>query len=154
MAAENRPGYFIFPRRVAYHETDAMGVVHHSNHIKYFEEARVDWLRNKGMIGIHMPYGPYTFAVLELQNRYYKMARFDDELEVLVQSRLKGARILFQYALWSQRLNAFVADGTTTLIPLNQEMKPAKLPSEVVELFAKEAWDETWPPPEWTSRSL
>ena len=32
--------FFVFKRRVAYHETDALGVVHHSNHIKYFEEAR------------------------------------------------------------------------------------------------------------------
>lgn len=146
MTIESKPEVFLFPRRVAYHETDAMGVVHHSNHIKYFEEARVEWLRAKGMIGIHTPYGPYTFAVLELQNRYYKMARFDDELEVWVQSRLKGAKILFQYALWSKRLEAFIADGTTTLIPLNEEMRPTKLPSEVVDIFRAEKWDEEWPP--------
>lgn len=146
MTDDSKAGLFKFPRRVAYHETDAMGVVHHSNHIKYFEEARVEWLRKKGLIEIHTPYGPYTFAVLHLENRYFKMARFDDELEVWVQSRLQGAKIHFQYALWSKRLAAVIADGKTTLVPLNEQMRPAKLPPAVVELYARERWDEIWPP--------
>lgn len=35
-------GFYI--RRAAYYETDRMGIVHHSNHIRYFEEARIDFM--------------------------------------------------------------------------------------------------------------
>ncbi len=35
---------FIFERKINYYETDKMGVVHHSNYIRYMEEARCAWL--------------------------------------------------------------------------------------------------------------
>lgn len=138
---------FVYPLRVAYHETDAMAVVHHSNHVKYFEEARVEWLRDRGIMSIHQPYGPYVFAVVKLETRYFKPARFDDALEVWVQSRLEGARIVFQYALWCERLGEVIADGRTELVPANQELRPVRLPPSVREVFAREAWLESWPPP-------
>ena len=136
--------FFVFKRRVAYHETDALGVVHHSNHIKYFEEARVAWLRDRGLMAIHAPLGPLTFVVLNLSNRYFKAARFDDELEVRVQCRCEGVRIFFRYALWSPRLESVIADGTTELVSCNDSMRPARLPPEISEMIAKEPWGETW----------
>ena len=35
--------------RVEYHHTDQMGIVHHSNYIKFFEAARTEWLRAAGL---------------------------------------------------------------------------------------------------------
>lgn len=35
-------------RKVRYHETDKMGITHHSNYIKWMEEARIDWLEQIG----------------------------------------------------------------------------------------------------------
>ena len=35
---------FTFERKINYYETDKMGVVHHSNYIRFMEEARCDWL--------------------------------------------------------------------------------------------------------------
>lgn len=39
----------IFERKINYYETDKMGIVHHSNYIRYLEEARTFWLRQIGM---------------------------------------------------------------------------------------------------------
>ena len=39
----------IFERKINYYETDRMGVVHHSNYIRFLEEARCDWLEKAGM---------------------------------------------------------------------------------------------------------
>ena len=36
---------FTYKRRVTFYETDGMKVVHHANYLKYFEEARVEYLR-------------------------------------------------------------------------------------------------------------
>ena len=33
-----------YDHKVQYYETDGMGIVHHSNYIRWFEEARVDLL--------------------------------------------------------------------------------------------------------------
>ena len=53
-----------YRRRVQYYETDRMGIVHHSNYIRWFEEARTDFLRNNGIVysdleqsGVMIPVG-------------------------------------------------------------------------------------------------
>lgn len=139
-------GYHVYPRRVAYYETDAMGVLHHSNHVRYFEEARVAMLRDKGWMEIHHPSGPYVFAVTEQSARYYKPAVFDEPLEVWTQIRREGARIVFQYALFSQKSKAVIADGLTWLVPIDVTFRVAKLPTSFTEAVAREPWDATWPP--------
>ncbi len=138
--------YHVYPRRVAYYETDAMGVLHHSNHVRYFEEARVALLRDKGWMGIHHPTGPYVFAVTEQSARYYKPAVFDEPLEVWTQIRREGARLVFQYALFSRKTGAVIADGVTRLVPIDSSFKVAKLPASFIEAVGREAWDAVWPP--------
>lgn len=135
-----------FDLRVAYHETDAMAVVHHSNHIKYFEEARVDFLRKNSLQWHTHPEGPLVFAVFSLSAKYLKPARFDDELQVCSQARLVGARVHFQYAIFSKTINSFIALGTTELIALDNDFRPNRLPKDLAESFKRLPWDEIWPP--------
>ena len=78
------PGAYPFRHRirVRFAETDAMGIVHHSRYIPYFEEARVEYLRHIGH--------PYTLwhdkgvdaAVLEVFVQYRQALRFDDVIDV------------------------------------------------------------------------
>ena len=37
-----------YERSVYYYETDRMQIVHHSNYIRWIEEARLDWMRQIG----------------------------------------------------------------------------------------------------------
>ncbi len=141
------PSHFVYHHRVAYHETDAMGVVHHSNHIKFFEEARVEWLRDRGLMELHAPVGPYIFAVTKLETRYYRTAKFDDLLEVWVQGRLVGVRMHFRYAIWSPRLTAFIAEGTTELVPVTSQLQATRLPRDVCDQLRLEPWTEQWTAP-------
>jgi acyl-CoA thioester hydrolase len=142
---------FVHSRRVQFHETDAMGVVHHSNHIKIFEEARVEWLRDRGFMALHHPYGEFIFAVLKVSSEYYKQIKFDELLRVAVQHRLKGLRIHAQYAMYSDLQECLVASGAIELIPLTKGSKPSKLPAEMRLKLQLEPWDEIWPPKEGTS---
>ncbi len=68
--------------RVAFHETDAMGIVHHSNYVRYLEVARVHWLDEHDR-----PYRDYVeaghhFATTRLDLRYHRAAAFDELLNV------------------------------------------------------------------------
>lgn len=137
---------FFHEKRIAFHETDAMGVVHHSNYVRIFEEARVAWLRDRELTHIHTPVGPYTFAVVHVDVRYLKSARFDDLVRVYLQGRLQGVRIQYRYAIWCDRVGAWLTEGSTELVPVDANLKVARLPKEVVEVFARDGWDETWPP--------
>ena len=71
-----------FQHRVGFHETDAMGIVHHSNYLKFCENARVIWLETHDKsypewmeMGLH-------FAVTHVELDYRWSTRFDDILDV------------------------------------------------------------------------
>jgi acyl-CoA thioester hydrolase len=143
---ENQSKPFVFRKHVSFHETDAMGVVHHSNYVRYFEEARVAWMRARGLIEWHAPMGPYTFAVVDIEVRYLRPAKFEDEIEVWVQATARGARLEFQYAIWNPRLGTWCTTGRTGLVALNSALMPVKLRTEIRAVFLQESWSEVWPP--------
>lgn len=128
---------FSFERRVSYYDTDAMGIVHHSNHVRYFEDARVAWMRESGLANYHAPKGPYTFAVHELSLNYKKPLRFDDLFKVSLTVRLDGLRLRFDYVitLGGDVIADVIADGHTVLIPLDVNFRPSRLPPSARDLF-------------------
>jgi len=77
--------------RVYYEDTDAGGVVYHSNYINYFERARTEWLRSLGfeqdqLISEHQ----MIFVVRALNCEYLRPAIFNDELFVTADIREIG----------------------------------------------------------------
>lgn len=153
-------------RRVAYYETDAMAVVHHSNHLRFFEEARVSWFRDSGMGALTWDVGQngaaMYFPLIESSVKYIKPLRFDDEVETRLQVRREGTRFFFQYAIYlldegmDKRSQQFIrkksdepvllATGTTTHVLVDQNFKVAKFDHlKVTEIMEKESWTETWP---------
>src|SRR5512136_397310 len=68
--------------RVRYHETDAMGIVHHAAYITWFEEGRSAFTRGIGYPYSKMEAEGITLAVAEITARYHTPARYDDEVVV------------------------------------------------------------------------
>ena len=136
---------FFFVRRVAFADTDAMGVVHHVNYIKYFEEARVAWLRAKNLHGVHYPLAEMCLAVIESGCRHLRPLRFDQEIKIYVQARAEGLKINMQYVIVPSLSEVeWAAVGHTVLVPLNKELKPIRPPKELRQQLEKEIWTETW----------
>ena len=74
---------FILPIRVYYEDTDAGGVVYHSNYINYFERARTEWLRQLGYELDELARDEQLlFVVRALSCEYLRPALFNDELFV------------------------------------------------------------------------
>ncbi|MDX1649101.1 MAG: thioesterase family protein [Myxococcota bacterium] len=86
--------------RVAFHETDAMGVVHHANYLRHFETARIAW-----MDAHHRPYRDYVaagrhWATTRAEIDYHLPARFDDTLDVTTwPAWVRGASLRMAYRL-------------------------------------------------------
>jgi len=68
--------------RVGFYETDAMGIVHHSNYLRFFENARVVWLETHDKSYPEWIAMDLHFAVTHVELDYRQSARFDDVLEV------------------------------------------------------------------------
>lgn len=86
----------IFPynRKANYYETDMMGVVHHSNYIRWFEEARIDLMEQAGFpyqamedIGVIIP-------VISVECQYKHFVTFDEEVTIIAKiAAFNGIRI-------------------------------------------------------------
>jgi len=123
--------------RVRYAETDQMGVVYHANHFIWFEVGRVELLRQLGFSYRDMESQDHCFiAVVDARCRYKAPARYDDE--IIVRTQLKNVResvIHFGYELIRENDGLLLAEGETTHIVTNAEMKATALPAKYVDAF-------------------
>ena len=123
--------------RVRYAETDQMGVVYHSNHFVWFEVGRVELLRQLGFSYRDMESKDGRFiAVAEAKCRYRAPVRYDEE--VVVRTELLNVRdsvVHFGYELRRAADGVLLADGETTHIVTDADMKIAVLPEKYLSVF-------------------
>lgn len=67
-----------FYRTAFYYETDKMGIVHHSNYIRWLEEARIDFLKQIGLPYDEMEKNGIMIPVLSVSCQYKYAVRFDE----------------------------------------------------------------------------
>ena len=79
----------MYTHRVQYYETDQMGIVHHSNYIRWFEEARIDWMRHCGISYREMEKQGIIVPVLGVEATYRQMVHFDDLVDIKVNFAMK-----------------------------------------------------------------
>jgi acyl-CoA thioester hydrolase len=118
--------------RVRYPEADAMGIVHHSRFLQYFEMGRVELLRASGHSYAELERQGAYFAVVKAEVRYRAPARFDEELTLITRIvRQTAVRVDHEYEL--RRGDILIAQASTTvacldregqLIPIPQQLKP------------------------------
>ncbi len=123
--------------RVRYAETDQMGIVYHSNHFIWFEIGRVELMRQLGFSYREMEKeDERCVAVVEAKCRYRAPARYDEE--ILVRTWLlnvKESVIHFGYELLRAQEGTLIAEGETTHIVTDLNMKVAVLPERYLERF-------------------
>ena len=100
-------------QQVHYYETDKMGVVHHSNYIRWMEDARLAWLDEIGM--------PYAAAeargvvcpVVAVDCQYKKPTFFGDTVEIEIHCTMyNGIRLNYAYTI-RDGLGDVVATGSS-----------------------------------------
>jgi acyl-CoA thioester hydrolase len=128
--------------RVQFYETDEMGIVHHSNYLRFCEEARVGWAHERGLIDYQKKGSASMFAVYETRVRHLKPAFFGDEIEVQLEAKSEGVRIHIQYRLNARGQTLAVAE--TTHVSLDTNLKLTRLPSAMKQILEKEQWTEIW----------
>lgn len=121
--------------RVPFFDTDAMGIVHHSNYVRYLELARVrlleehqrpytEWLER----GLH-------FAVTRVDLDYHRAARFDQRIAVSAWLQwVRGASLGIGYLLVCE--GASIVTGATEHAMVDDDGRPRRIPRELREEMA------------------
>lgn len=123
--------------RVRYAETDQMGVVYHSNHFVWFEVGRVELLRQLGFSYRDMENKDGRFiAVAEAKCRYRAPVRYDEEVVVRTEMlNVRDSVVHFGYELRRIEDDTLLAEGETTHIVTDVDMKIAALPEKYLKVF-------------------
>ena len=137
MSSNHQPAVNETRLRVRYAETDQMGVVYHSNHLIWFEVGRVELMRQMGFSYREMEREEGLFiAVAEARCRYRAPVYYDEE--VIVRTQLKTVResvIVFHYELARANGGALLAEGETTHVVTDANMKISALPVKYLSAF-------------------
>ncbi len=111
-----------YPRTPHYYETDQMKIVHHSNYIRWFEEARIFYLDSIGMRFADQEARGIVCPVITVDANYKKMVRFGDSVEVITRLTLyDGVRYGFSYAVRNTETDEICCTGTSTHCFLNEK---------------------------------
>lgn len=125
--------------RVRYKETDQMGIAHHSNYYPWFEVARTELMRAKGLTYREMEERGLMLPLVETHCRYRQGAKYDDLLTIrCFISQFNGVRLTVEYEVIRDEDGALIAQGKTVHAVTNRELKPVNLRKadpEIYELF-------------------
>lgn len=118
----------IFERKINYYETDRMGVVHHSNYIRFLEEARCFWLEQIDMPFALLEENGITIPVLGVNCTYKYHVTFGDT--ILIKPYMKeysGVRMTVGYDVTEKTTGKTVIIAETKHCFTNKELKPINL---------------------------
>ena len=114
--------------RVRYAETDRMGLLHHATYMVYFEQARTEMLRSRGISYREIEDSGHFLVIIELGCKYKKPAYYDDLLTIRTTvARKTHVKIVHEYQVL--RDGELLAEGHTTLACVDREGKPQALPA-------------------------
>ncbi|MEI3390270.1 MAG: thioesterase family protein [Clostridia bacterium] len=119
---------FIYERKINYYETDRMGVVHHSNYIRYLEEARTEWLEVLNMPFDLLEKNEITIPVLGVNCTYKYHVTFGDTILIKTYAKeYTGVRMTIGYEVTDKKNGNIVLTGETKHCFTDRNLKPINL---------------------------
>ena len=129
---------FDWPVQVYYEDTDAGGVVYHSQYLNFMERARTEFLRNIGFVQtVLKDEMGILFVVRDIQIRFRKPAKFDDALKVQTKL-LNTGRSLLEFEQNIYRGDEHLIAAKVEVVCIGAEsFKPVSIPQSMMSKLEK-----------------
>ena len=125
-------------RRAVYYETDQMGIVHHTNHIRYFEEARIDFMYKIGCDVTELEKNGIYIPNVDAYAKYIKPIKFYDKVYIeVVLAQFNGTKMQYQYTVRFCGNDEIASTGYTTHCFVNSDFKPFNLKRKFPEYYQR-----------------
>ncbi len=124
-----------YKHKIQYYETDKMGITHHSNYIRFMEEARTDFLEQMGWPYDKLEESGVASPVISLECKYKSPSTYADELTIEVSvEQIKGARLCIAYKM-TGRDGETVCEAKSEHCFVNSAGRPIRLQRDCPELY-------------------
>ena len=122
--------------RVIYADTDAMGIVYHTNYIKWFEIGRTELLRDMGITYAAFESRGFNLPLTKAYCHYMLPARYDQILLIETEIEyIKRASVKFNCAIWDEKQEKKLVEGYTVHACTNGEGKIVRIPEDVMVMI-------------------
>lgn len=117
-----------FYRTALYYETDKMAVVHHSNYIRWLEEARIDFLNKIGLPYDEMEKNGVMIPVLSVSCQYKYAVRFNDTVCIKLKlEEFNGLKFKISYRITQKETGDIRALAESSHFFVNNDFKPIRI---------------------------
>ncbi len=127
----------IYKHKVQYYETDKMQITHHSNYIRFMEEARTDFLEKNGWSYDRMENEGLISPVVSIDINYKKSTTYNDNIEIATKIiDMSMVKVEFEYTMYVK--GSIVCTAKSVHCFVNNQGRPIsikKINSEIYELF-------------------
>ena len=128
----------IYHRQVNYYETDQMAIVHHSNYIRYFEEARLEMLDKLDLNYAAMEEKGLIIPVLFVDCKYIVPLEYGDEFEVHSRmTKFDGIKMEVSYDIYKEAGKIHCTTGKSGHCFLDKAMKPVRMKRVYPEIYRR-----------------
>lgn len=104
----------VYERKAYYHETDQMGVIHHSNYFRWLEEARVYFLDQLGLSYKHMEEIGIISPVVSIAAEYKKPVKFDEVVLIYIKiAKYTGVKLELEYEIRDKETNELMVSANS-----------------------------------------
>ncbi len=101
-----------YEHHAKYYETDQMGIIHHSNYIKWMEEARMDLMEQIGLSYKQMEEMEIISPVLSVFCEYHSMVHFDDTVVIETKiTKYNGIKMEVEYRMTDKETGGAAHDS-------------------------------------------
>ena len=123
---------------VRYYETDQMGIVHHSNYIRYFECGRIAMLEEVGLPMHKIEESGVMLPIISVECRYKYPAKLGDRLKIVTSfNELPRARFTVMSEVYNQDGQLLVEGSVSMGFIDSTTRRPIRCPESLLNLFAE-----------------
>jgi acyl-CoA thioester hydrolase len=124
--------------RVLFADTDAMGVVYHTNYIRWFEMGRNEFMRQLGVPYTEVGKLSLNLPLINVSCEYLKFAVYDQLLTIETEfAYISKATVRFNSKIWDENRENLLVEGYTIHACINNEGKLRRIPKLLLELTNK-----------------
>ena len=127
---------FKYERKINYYETDRMGVVHHSNYIRFLEEARSRWMEELNIPMEKLESEGVTIPTLEVDCKYKHHVTSGDIIIIEPYiSEFNGIRMTVNYNVTNKKTGDIVIDAYTKHCFTDRTLRPINMKKKNIEIY-------------------
>jgi acyl-CoA thioester hydrolase len=122
--------------RIYYEDTDAAGVVYHAGYLRFFERARTEYFRERGLLVAALAESGFIFPVVRMEIDFRAPALHDDLLTIVTRpERVGGSSVTLRQQAVRRSDDKLLVEALVTLACISPALKARRIPHEVRQVL-------------------